>query len=122
LLVVLLRGEQEPVPMWQQAARLLDFGFALPAGTEPVGVLVDRAPPAEASGGAPSMTAEAGTSAVAGPTAPTAESADTAEAAGADAAADGGGHGAIYLVALLLVLAGALSAVLWWRRVRPVRR
>lgn len=38
LIVVLMRGEQRPVPMWQQAARLLDYGFALPTG-QPVGRL-----------------------------------------------------------------------------------
>ncbi len=46
LIVVLMRGEQRPVPMWQQAARLLDYGFALPPG-HPVGQLVDQAPPPE---------------------------------------------------------------------------
>ncbi|MGH3941070.1 MAG: D-alanyl-D-alanine carboxypeptidase family protein [Pseudonocardiaceae bacterium] len=39
LMVVLLRGEQRPVPMWEQAARLLDYGFALPPGSA-VGQLV----------------------------------------------------------------------------------
>jgi serine-type D-Ala-D-Ala carboxypeptidase (penicillin-binding protein 5/6) len=41
LVVVQMRGEQHPVPMDTQAARLLDYGFALPAGTPPVGQLVD---------------------------------------------------------------------------------
>ena len=45
LIVVLMRGEQRPVPMSEQAARLLDYGFALPPG-HPVGQLVDKAPPA----------------------------------------------------------------------------
>ena len=31
LVVALMRGEQEPVPMWRQAATLLDWGFAQPA-------------------------------------------------------------------------------------------
>ena len=44
LVVALMRGEQEPVPMWQQAAALLDWGFAQPADAAPVGVLVDAAP------------------------------------------------------------------------------
>lgn len=48
LLVVLVRGEQRPVPMWQQAAALMDEGFALPAGTAPIGTLVDGPPPAAA--------------------------------------------------------------------------
>lgn len=44
LVVVLLRGEQQPIRMWEQAARMLDYGFALPRRAEPVGVLVDKAP------------------------------------------------------------------------------
>jgi serine-type D-Ala-D-Ala carboxypeptidase (penicillin-binding protein 5/6) len=50
--VSLVRGEQQPVQMWQQAAALLDMGFALPPGTAPVGTLVDAAP-------APATTAPA---------------------------------------------------------------
>jgi D-alanyl-D-alanine carboxypeptidase (penicillin-binding protein 5/6) len=46
LIVVLMRGEQRPVSMSSQAARLLDYGFALPPG-RPVGQLVDKAPPPE---------------------------------------------------------------------------
>jgi D-alanyl-D-alanine carboxypeptidase (penicillin-binding protein 5/6) len=44
LVVVQMRGEQHPVSMDTQAARLLDYGFALPADSPPVGQLVDRAP------------------------------------------------------------------------------
>lgn len=44
LVVVLLRGEQEPIRMSDQAARLLDYGFALPGGTE-LGRLVETSPP-----------------------------------------------------------------------------
>ena len=51
LMVVLMRGEQRPVSMSEQAARLLDYGFALPAG-HPVGKLVDGAPP-NTTGAAP---------------------------------------------------------------------
>lgn len=40
LMVVLMRGEQRPVSMSEQAARLLNYGFALPAG-HPVGNLVE---------------------------------------------------------------------------------
>jgi D-alanyl-D-alanine carboxypeptidase (penicillin-binding protein 5/6) len=42
LVVVLMRGEQLPVRMSEQAARLLDYGFALTG--EPVGELVEAAP------------------------------------------------------------------------------
>jgi D-alanyl-D-alanine carboxypeptidase (penicillin-binding protein 5/6) len=55
LIVVLLRGEQRPVPMWEQATHLLDYGFTLPRGRG-VGVLVDGAPPPIP----PSPTATAG--------------------------------------------------------------
>jgi D-alanyl-D-alanine carboxypeptidase (penicillin-binding protein 5/6) len=58
LVVVLMRGEQHPVPMDTQAARLLDWGFALPADTPPVGTLVDQAPTApEAAATAPDRQA-----------------------------------------------------------------
>jgi D-alanyl-D-alanine carboxypeptidase (penicillin-binding protein 5/6) len=43
LVVVLLRGEPKPIRMWQQAARLLDYGFALGAAA-PVGRLVESSP------------------------------------------------------------------------------
>ncbi|MFC5992761.1 D-alanyl-D-alanine carboxypeptidase family protein [Pseudonocardia hispaniensis] len=43
LVVALVRGEQRPVPMWRQAAALLDHGFSLPASTS-VGTLVAAAP------------------------------------------------------------------------------
>jgi D-alanyl-D-alanine carboxypeptidase (penicillin-binding protein 5/6) len=42
LIVVLMRGEQRPVSMSEQAARLLNYGFALPPG-RPVGRLVNEA-------------------------------------------------------------------------------
>jgi D-alanyl-D-alanine carboxypeptidase (penicillin-binding protein 5/6) len=44
LVVALMRGEQSPTPMWKQGARLLDWGFELPATTPAVGELVDAAP------------------------------------------------------------------------------
>ncbi|GAA3842609.1 D-alanyl-D-alanine carboxypeptidase family protein [Saccharothrix violaceirubra] len=49
LVVVLLRGQQQPVRMTDQAAKLLDYGFAMPqaAVDEPVGKLVKGAPQAE---------------------------------------------------------------------------
>lgn len=53
LIVVLMRGEQRPVSMSEQAARLLNYGFALPTG-RPVGRLVDEAEsPETAPDGAP---------------------------------------------------------------------
>jgi len=53
LVVALVRGEQVPVRMWQQAAALFDAGFALPRDVPAVGTLVETAP----DGAAPSVTA-----------------------------------------------------------------
>ncbi len=63
LAVVLLRGEQRPVPIYLQAARLLDYGFALSPGTPPVGNLVDSRPvdPPDAAPAAPARSNLTGT-------------------------------------------------------------
>jgi D-alanyl-D-alanine carboxypeptidase (penicillin-binding protein 5/6) len=53
LMVVLMRGEQRPVSMSEQAARLLTYGFALPTGHS-VGRLVDEAESPETASGAAS--------------------------------------------------------------------
>ncbi|SDD17655.1 D-alanyl-D-alanine carboxypeptidase (penicillin-binding protein 5/6) [Actinokineospora iranica] len=46
--VVLLRGESNPAPLAEQAAKLLDYGFALAdERAKPVGKLVDHAPEAQ---------------------------------------------------------------------------
>jgi len=48
LAVVLLRGERNPEPLGDQAAKLLDYGFRLAAtDVRPIGELVDRAPDAQ---------------------------------------------------------------------------
>lgn len=52
LMVVLMRGEQRPVSMSEQAARLLTYGFALPTG-KPVGRLVNGAQAPEVTATAP---------------------------------------------------------------------
>jgi D-alanyl-D-alanine carboxypeptidase (penicillin-binding protein 5/6) len=43
LIAVLLKGTRQPIAPWEQAARLLDYGFGLPQGTK-VGELVDPDP------------------------------------------------------------------------------
>ncbi|MGV9802338.1 serine hydrolase [Mycobacterium sp. NPDC003449] len=43
LVAVLMKGTRLPIAPWQQAAHLLDYGFATPAGTK-VGTLVDPDP------------------------------------------------------------------------------
>lgn len=53
LVVTMMNGTQQPRRQWMQAASLLDWGFALPAGSAPVGELVNSL--AEATAG-PSPT------------------------------------------------------------------
>lgn len=43
LVAVLLRGTRQPIPPWQQAAHLLDYGFATAPGTR-VGTLIEPDP------------------------------------------------------------------------------
>jgi D-alanyl-D-alanine carboxypeptidase (penicillin-binding protein 5/6) len=43
LVAVLLHGTRQPIAPWEQAARLLDYGFGLPAGTK-VGTLMEPDP------------------------------------------------------------------------------
>lgn len=43
LVAVLLKGTRQPIAPWEQAARLLDYGFATPPGTK-VGTLIEPDP------------------------------------------------------------------------------
>ena len=67
LMAVLMHGTRLPIPPWQQAAHLLDYGFATPAGTK-VGTLVDP-DPALVAPAAPGQTSDAVTRAAGVPTA-----------------------------------------------------
>ncbi len=55
LVVTMLAGTQQPRRQWMQAASLLDWGFALPPGTTPIGRLVSSAAEATAAPGTPSL-------------------------------------------------------------------
>ena len=80
LVVAVVRAENTPTVAWRQAAALLDWGFALPVCTAPVGTLVDVAPaPLTGSVGVPGPSATFTGSADAAPSWP-------AVAAGAAAA------------------------------------
>jgi D-alanyl-D-alanine carboxypeptidase (penicillin-binding protein 5/6) len=104
LVLVQMRGEQHPVAMDTQAARLLDYGFALPADTPPVGQLVTEAPLAPGTDGAAGQDSAA--TLAAGST-PTGQPAENPRAA---LAVIGGG-----------ALLGALLSVLVARRRPPGR-
>ncbi|MGV0853436.1 D-alanyl-D-alanine carboxypeptidase family protein [Mycolicibacterium phlei] len=43
LVAVLLKGTRQPIAPWEQAARLLDYGFATPPGTK-IGTLIEPDP------------------------------------------------------------------------------
>ena len=64
LVSVLLRGTREPIPPWQQAAHLLDYGYATAPGTK-VGTLIEPDPslippkPEAAISAAPMLSADA---------------------------------------------------------------
>ena len=51
LVVAVVRAENTPMMTWQQAALLLDYGFALPPDAPAVGTLVDGRPAASVSAG-----------------------------------------------------------------------
>jgi D-alanyl-D-alanine carboxypeptidase (penicillin-binding protein 5/6) len=56
--VILMRAQRWPQDQWQQATDLMNWGFALPAGTAPVGHLAPPVPvPAAAKSLAPGATA-----------------------------------------------------------------
>ena len=56
LVVTMMNGNHQPRRQWMQGASLLDWGFALPAGTPPVGTLVKSLAEATAVPAAPTPT------------------------------------------------------------------
>lgn len=52
LVAVLLHGTRQPIPPWEQAAHLLDYGYATPLGTK-VGKLVEPDPSLTVAANAP---------------------------------------------------------------------
>jgi D-alanyl-D-alanine carboxypeptidase (penicillin-binding protein 5/6) len=62
LAVVMLRAEQKPTKVVDQAAKLLDYGFALEDDrATPVGQITYQAPAATSENGEPSVLADGGT-------------------------------------------------------------
>jgi D-alanyl-D-alanine carboxypeptidase (penicillin-binding protein 5/6) len=103
IVVTLLHGEQTPVPIWQQVARLAEWGVRVPAGAS-VGELVQPSDP----------------SATATPT-PTPE---PTTALGPPAVAGTGGGDGLPMLPIGLALAGAAAAVgalAWHGRRRGAR-
>ncbi len=140
LVVAMMNGTQQPRRQWMQAASLLDWGFALPPGTPPVGRMVTSlaeataAPPAPTpTTGPPSPEASAtgaasdttgGSDDVVTVTSTVQDGAPGIAATSANVAATGssGGVPTSALVAGIVVLAGAVVSALLLivrRRRRP---
>jgi D-alanyl-D-alanine carboxypeptidase (penicillin-binding protein 5/6) len=84
LVVTMMHGTQQPRRQWMQGASLLDWGFALPAGTPAVGKLVGSLADATAASAPPTVS----TTAPATSSASAADSADELAAPTADGAAE----------------------------------
>jgi serine-type D-Ala-D-Ala carboxypeptidase (penicillin-binding protein 5/6) len=112
LVVTMMNGTQQPRRQWMQAASLLDWGFALPAGAVPVGELVNSL--AEATAG-PSPTPSV--SPTASPSAPVVASASPSEGGTAPTAGESSsGIPVAWILAGLGVLVVAAGVVLLIRR------
>ncbi len=100
LVVTMLRGENRPQRLWQQGGTLLDWGFSVPKGTEPVGRLVspgeDLTPDSDQRTG-------------------------PAPAGGNSAAAPAGNRKGVLDLAALLLVVGSFGLGVWWT-VRTGRR
>ncbi|OLR91126.1 peptidase M15 [Actinokineospora bangkokensis] len=106
LAVVVLRGELNPAPVATQAAKLLDYGFALKADrAAPVGKLVDKAPDAQPKpeGGLETETTDAAT-------------ADGTTAIGPTADADRSAFGSYGVPLVAAAGVGLLVALVMWLR------
>jgi D-alanyl-D-alanine carboxypeptidase (penicillin-binding protein 5/6) len=111
LAVAVVRGEQAPVAMTRQVAALLDLGFALPAGTPPLGELVDGPP-------APPTTAPTTVPPTLPPTAPPTAPPVAAPPPAAPPASEATPSDAVAALVLGLVAIGVGCAAVGWRR-RP---
>ncbi len=124
LVVTMLNGTQQPRRQWMQAASLLDWGFALPATTPPVGKLVGSL--AEATAAAvptpttppPSAAPSGASSAAASPPGDASQSsADPATAATTSSSSP-----TAWLIAAVVIVAALAAGVLLWVRGRARRR
>lgn len=116
IVVVLLRGEPNPAPLADQAAKLLDFGFALAEDeTRPVGELVDSAPEVQ-----PKQDGSLGSAPAGGETGPTGPDQAAAQAPVLDAKRSAFGTYGVPLVVAAGV-AVLVAFALWLRRTRARR-
>jgi D-alanyl-D-alanine carboxypeptidase (penicillin-binding protein 5/6) len=114
LVVTMMNGTQQPRRQWMQGASLLDWGFALPAGTPPVGKLVSSLAEATAVPVQPTLSTSppASSTAAASSSAGTAASgAATSDEATAPASSTSNGPSTAIVLAgigLLIVVIGVL--------------
>ncbi len=110
LVVSLMQAERSPVPTTEQAKRLLDWGFAVPAGATGAGRLVGPREADATTAPAPVPAADGTLSSADAAAASTARSAETSTAAAGSPPADGSpllpialGTGAVVIVAATVV-------------------
>ena len=116
LVVTMMNGTQQPRRQWMQAASLLDWGFALPAGTAPVGTLVNSlAEATDAPSPTPSLTPSASPAAAAGAD-PSAADLASLRAGSAPAGESSSGIPVAWILAGLGLLVVAAGVVLLIRR------
>jgi D-alanyl-D-alanine carboxypeptidase (penicillin-binding protein 5/6) len=117
LVVTMMHGTQQPRRQWMQAASLLDWGFALPVNTPPVGMLVSSLAEATAvpvaptvSTGAPVSSGSAAGQTPSAGAASGAEPANTAESPAGTSSSSAGAPTALILagIGLLIVVLGVL--------------
>ncbi|MGI8418796.1 MAG: D-alanyl-D-alanine carboxypeptidase family protein, partial [Nakamurella sp.] len=122
LVVTMLDGSQQPRPQWMQAASLLDWGFALPDNSTPVGRLVSSGAQATDTAPTPSippathrstLTLDAGSSSAAVTVA--VSSLAAVAAAPATPPTSGGSRVLIWIVLVLVVVLAAFAVVMGLR-------
>jgi D-alanyl-D-alanine carboxypeptidase (penicillin-binding protein 5/6) len=125
LVVTMLNGTQQPRRQWMQAASLLDWGFALPAKTPPVGKLVDSL--AEATAAAAPATPStpppsAGTSGASSASGSAPGAASMSTGTPAAAVSTSGSSSTAWLIAAVAALAAIVAGAFLWLRDRSRRR
>ena len=122
LVVTMLAGTQQPRRQWMQGASLLDWGFALPAETPPVGKLVGSLAEATAVAAAPTPSTGAPAAVTAGATTSSAAPAPSSATAVTTSSSTNSAPTALILAGIgVLIIVVALLVLLLLRRQRMRR-
>ncbi len=125
LVVTMLNGTQQPRRQWMQAASLLDWGFALPADTPPVGKLVGSLAEATAAAAPPTPSTPPPSSAASSAASVTVTGSNGAEVttgAPSAAASTSGTPSTAWVLTGIGIVVVLVIALLLWLRARSRRR